>query len=378
MSFSIEQVYIIDESPEEALGKGEQKREASIASGDERGRALGLTKGAEALALMGRPDEAAGYASEAVAICTEMKFDQGKAAALNALTIALLKKGGDAEDLEEALDTGMDALKMARKAVFSKGEAVGLLTLSKVYTAMGNAVQGVKYAKDAVALFAEIGEAKSMAAAYKAMSSAYAAKSDMSRAVKSLGKALAIYEEGGDKAATAACMHDIAKAEATGGDYKKASEAVVKAKALYAEAGDNYGQAAVLETLMGFYLEADMYFEAVKVGQERVSLFHEAGDMTSEGFALLKLGQVQLQNEDHEKAEKMAELALSMLAGMGNLDGMKQAKDLLDDAKHEGTREKLGVALHSLRDHIHIPSTLIVDPGLNSRVMESFNSAIRV
>eukprot|EP00421_Protoceratium_reticulatum_P032861 CAMPEP_0168471132 /NCGR_PEP_ID=MMETSP0228-20121227/59118_1 /TAXON_ID=133427 /ORGANISM="Protoceratium reticulatum, Strain CCCM 535 (=CCMP 1889)" /LENGTH=40 /DNA_ID= /DNA_START= /DNA_END= /DNA_ORIENTATION= len=40
MAFELDQVFIVDESPEEALGAAMQKQDASRATGDERGRAL--------------------------------------------------------------------------------------------------------------------------------------------------------------------------------------------------------------------------------------------------------------------------------------------------------------------------------------------------
>mmetsp|Transcript_44649 Transcript_44649/g.124162 ORF Transcript_44649/g.124162 Transcript_44649/m.124162 type:complete len:380 (-) Transcript_44649:111-1250(-) len=379
MSFGLDQVFILGESPAEALGIAEQKREASMATGDERGRVLGLVKAAEAFALMGRTDEAQGYSSEALGVCGEMKFEEGRAAAMNSMTKALVAKGGDAEDLEEALDSGMDTLKLSRKIGFRKGEAVALLTLSGVYHAMQNSAQAVKYGKEALTLFAELGEQTGMAVAYEALMGAYLVKSppEASRAAKQVQKAYAIYESMNDTEKMARCMHTMATVEIKGADYKKASEAFAKSRALYVQAGDIYGHAMVLESLMGLYLQADMYFEAMKVGQDRVSLFHDAGDMSGEGYALVKLGQAYLQYEDHDKAEQVAQKALGTFAAISDIDGMTQAKTLLDDAKQAQSVESIGIALSKVQDFVHIPATLIVDPGLTKRVGEAYMSAMR-
>mmetsp|Transcript_7927 Transcript_7927/g.25215 ORF Transcript_7927/g.25215 Transcript_7927/m.25215 type:complete len:178 (-) Transcript_7927:129-662(-) len=163
-------------------------------------------------------------------------------------------------------------------------------------------------------------------------------------------------------------MHTIATVEIKGGDYKKASEALAKAKALFAEVPDYKGMAKVLETLMGLYLEAGMFFEAVKVGQERCSIFNSAGDMHSEGFALVKLGEVLLENEAHEKASALAQAALGIFASISNMDGLQAAKTLLDGAKHAASVEEIGIALAKASDYTHIPTTLVVDPGLNKRM----------
>eukprot|EP00415_Alexandrium_ostenfeldii_P001236 UN1236 len=133
----------------------------------------------------------------------------------------------------------------------------------------------------------------------------------------------------------------------------------------------------VLETLMGLYLEADMFFEAVKVGQDRISIFHDAGDMHSEGYALVKLGQVLLENEAHEKASTLAQAALGIFAGLSNMDGLQAAKGLLDGAKHASSVEEIGIAMAKASDYMHVPTTLVVDPGLNKRMNESYATAMR-
>eukprot|EP00408_Alexandrium_pacificum_P026555 CAMPEP_0171194506 /NCGR_PEP_ID=MMETSP0790-20130122/20924_1 /TAXON_ID=2925 /ORGANISM="Alexandrium catenella, Strain OF101" /LENGTH=42 /DNA_ID= /DNA_START= /DNA_END= /DNA_ORIENTATION= len=42
MSLTADDAFVVDEVPEEAFGLAEQKREAAMASGDERGRALSM------------------------------------------------------------------------------------------------------------------------------------------------------------------------------------------------------------------------------------------------------------------------------------------------------------------------------------------------
>jgi len=52
---------------------------------DERGRALGLIKAADATCALDRADEAMYLVNEAMSICTEMKYEEGKAAAMNVI-----------------------------------------------------------------------------------------------------------------------------------------------------------------------------------------------------------------------------------------------------------------------------------------------------
>eukprot|EP00974_Lingulodinium_polyedra_P004119 386999-Lingulodinium_polyedra.AAC.1 len=63
-----------------------QKQDAARAAGDERGRTFALFKAADALVLMDRPDVAHGSVGEAVAMCSDVKFKVGRAAATNVMT----------------------------------------------------------------------------------------------------------------------------------------------------------------------------------------------------------------------------------------------------------------------------------------------------
>jgi len=302
MSLELDQVFVIDESAEEAFGTAHQKMEVARAAGDERGRALALIKAGDALVTMDKPDDAWGYIGEASHMCGEMKFEEGRAAAMNVMTKIHAKKGKDEEELEEALDSATDALKAFRKLGYRKGEAVALTSLSMVHQASKKATLAVKAAKEALAIFAELGDKRAMAVTYGTVKDSYLAKTPAETflAAKQMEKAQALYQELGDKSKEASCLLSVAKIEAA--DVKKAAAAVHKAAALSAEAGDAKGQAAALDTAVTMLLDGGLYFEAVKAAKQRVTIFRGAGDASEEGRAMLKLGDVFMKNEDAEKA----------------------------------------------------------------------------
>eukprot|EP00420_Gonyaulax_spinifera_P036754 CAMPEP_0197883330 /NCGR_PEP_ID=MMETSP1439-20131203/10185_1 /TAXON_ID=66791 /ORGANISM="Gonyaulax spinifera, Strain CCMP409" /LENGTH=379 /DNA_ID=CAMNT_0043503047 /DNA_START=101 /DNA_END=1240 /DNA_ORIENTATION=+ len=379
MAMELDQVFVISEDPNEAYNVGQQKQESARASGDERGRALGLIKVADAAVQSGRTDEAQYFAQEALGICGEMRFEEGKAAAMNVMAKVLTKKGKDEEDFEEALDTAMDALKLFRKLSYRKGEAVALGTAAGAYSAMGRSPHAVKHAKEALAIFAELGDALSMAEMYVVAKDGYLAKSppDAFRAEKMMQKALSVYQEGKNKRKEAAANHTLANVAAAGNDYKKASEYLGAARALYADASDFRGQASVMATLQALYLQAGMYTEAVGLGQRQVELFQDAGDVGGQAEAMIRLAEIMLDNEDNENAHKVATDALNTCMTIGDYDKMKMAKDVADDAAKAKKVEEIGMALHMAGEWTNIPTSLIVDPGLTRRVADGYASAMR-
>merc|ERR1719221_2471446 len=328
----------------------------------------------------GRADEAMYLVSEAMSICTEMKYEEGRAAAMNVIAKVHVKKGvDDEEELEEAMDSANDALKLFRKLGYRKGEAVALSTLSSVYTAGKKAAPAIKSAKEALTIFAELGEKKSMAETYHLVKDAYLVKTPAESflAAKQVSKAAALYQELGDKVKEAGCLHTVATIEKTAGDTKKAADSLQKSLDLFSAAFNLKGQLLAMATMMDMLAEGDMYFEAVKVAKKRVSLASASGDTVEEGLAMMKLGEFYLKNGDHAKAEKIAEAALGVFGAASMYAEMGQAKELADGAKHAKAVEEIETSLEKAKCSMHVPGSIIVDPGLNKRVNSTWGTAIR-
>lgn len=378
MAFELDQVFIIDEEADVAMGVAMQKQQAAQGAGDERGRALGLIKAADAYVLMDMVDQAWGQVSEALAICNEMKYEEGRAAAMNVMTKIHVKKGKDEEELEEALDSAMDTLKLFRKLGHRKGEAVALNTLSSVHHASKKAALSIQAAKESLAIFAELGEKRAMAEIYHSVMAGYMATTPPQYflAAKQLSKAAALYEELGDKSKQAKCMNLVAGVESKAGDTKKAAEAVQKSQALYAEAGDTKGQAAALKTAMTMLIDGGMYLEALKVGRQRVTLFVNSGESWEQANALMELADVMMKNDDWDKAAKCAEVAMGLYATQNYMEGMTNARAVMDGAKHAKAADEIEVSIAKAASGMHVPSTIIVDPGLNKRITGDFAKAI--
>merc|ERR1740129_54413 len=328
--------------------------------------------------MLDRVDEAMHLVGEAMAICTEIKYEEGRAAAMNVIAKVHVKKGGDEEELEEAMDSATDSLKLFRKLGSRKGEAVALCTLSSEYCASKKAAPAIKHAKEALAIFAELGEKRSMAEVYHMVKDAYLAKTPAESflAAKQVSKAAALYQELGDKNKEAGCLLTMATVEKNAGDVKKAAESLQKSLDLYSSAFNLNGQLDALSTMMDMLLEGDMYTEAIKVAKRRVALAQASGDSGAEGFALMKLGDVALKNGDHERAAKAAEVAMGIVGNSGMYGEMGQAKELMDGAEHAKKVEEIETTVAKATGSIHVPTHIIVDPDLNKRVNSQWSTAI--
>merc|ERR1712124_205658 len=116
--------------------------------------------------------------------------------------------------------------------------------------------------------------------------------------------------------------------------------------------------------------------EAITLAKERITTLHDAGDMGKEAYSLLKLGELLLEAKACDKAGKVAEVAMNMFAGMNDMGGMKATKELLDGAKQASLVADIELTLSSASEYMHIPTNIVVDPGLNKRIQERYAQAV--
>merc|ERR1711972_529052 len=168
----------------------------------------------------------------------------------------------------------------------------------------------------------------------------------------------------------------LAKVEVAGGDVTKATAAATSAKGLFMEAGDTKGMGDTYDVLIDMMKAEGKYADALKLAKERTTQLHDAGDMSLEAHSLLKLGELLLESGETVKAGKVAELSLGMFAGMNDMGGMKAGKELMDGAKSAKLVSDIEYTLSAASEYMHIPSTLIVDPGLSKRMQERYSQAV--
>merc|ERR1719282_867812 len=237
-------------TPSKHLGR-QCKQMTANASGDQRGRALGLIKVADALACQSKLDDATQQVAEAMEICSELKFEEGRAAALNVQTKIQMKRGEPANDKEElslALESGQETLKTFQKLDFRKGEAVAEHTIACVYHSMKQADKCIGHAKLALQAFSELGESSCAAEMYLTLCNGFLLKGETAKAAVLVKRAASVYEQLGNKSKQAMCMHTVAQVELCGNDVKKANAAMDEAIQLYKEAGDFKGAGEVMST----------------------------------------------------------------------------------------------------------------------------------
>merc|ERR1712187_791254 len=142
------------------------------------------------------------------------------------------------------------------------------------------------------------------------------------------------------------------------------------------EAGDTTGVADSYGVLIDMFKADGDFVGAAKLAKESVTALHDAGDIHGEAYALLKLGELFIDSGENTKAGKVGEVAMGMFAGLNDMQGMMAGKELMDGAKSAGLIADIETTLSAASEYMHIPSTLIVDPGLNKRIQERYSQAV--
>merc|ERR1712129_157979 len=123
------------------------------------------------------------------------------------------------------------------------------------------------------------------------------------------------------------------------------------------------------------HLEAGNFVKAVEAAKQIVTLFHDATDTRGEGRALLKLAEMLLGNNDIERARKVAEVALGILSEAQDKEGMQQGMEMMGAVKHATVNMEMQQIIDLNRDFMHVPKSLVVDPGLNKRIQAAYDQA---
>merc|ERR1712032_355221 len=96
---------------------------------------------------------------------------------------------------------------------------------------------------------------------------------------------------------------------------------------------------------------------------------------TYKGAVLAKKAAGIYQQLGDKKMEAKSNLTLAKVEVAGN-DATKAGKELMDGAAHSKLVEDINVTLSHATDYMHIPASLVVDPGMTKRIQGRYNEAV--
>ncbi|CAK8989139.1 unnamed protein product [Durusdinium trenchii] len=233
--------------------------------------------------------EATKYAQEALALARSLQGDpvQDKLYEASALHNVAVGKWYSECPFKDGLKAAKEALAIFRQLGLKKFQAAQLHSIADWHQRRGIGKQGLPYAEESLQIFQDIESGK-----------------------------------GWESAALCTVVSALMDKDDTAGALKVAQEGVEK----FRQKGDKQAEAQALDLLAGVYLASNEKDEALKLAEESLALFREVGDKRAESYVLHTVSQVQAKSENHEEAVKLVKESLVLAGELG--DTREQAKCL--------------------------------------------------
>eukprot|EP00913_Durusdinium_trenchii_P003740 g3462.t1 len=221
------------------------------------------------------------------------------------------------------------ATKYAQEALALARSLQGDPVQDKLYeaSALHNVADGLKAAKEALAIFRQLGLKKFQAAQLHSIADWHQRRGIGKQGLPYAEESLQIFQDiesgkGWESAALCTVVSALMDKDDTAGALKVAQEGVEK----FRQKGDKQAEAQALDLLAGVYLASNEKDEALKLAEESLALFREVGDKRAESYVLHTVSQVQAKSENHEEAVKLVKESLVLAGELG--DTREQAKCL--------------------------------------------------
>eukprot|EP00440_Ansanella_granifera_P024325 gb/GFBE01026423.1/.p1 GENE.gb/GFBE01026423.1/~~gb/GFBE01026423.1/.p1 ORF type:complete len:777 (+),score=240.65 gb/GFBE01026423.1/:1-2331(+) len=274
--------------------------------------------------------------SEALEIFREAGWKKMQVVALQHLSNVHIKfcdKGMSGKSGREATKFAQEALSIARTLQedpmldrLFEASALHNIAIGKWYSECPFK-DGLKPAKEALAIFKELGLKKFQAAQLHSIADWHQRKGIGKQGLQYAQEALELFQsidsgKGWESAALCTLVSALMDKDDSESALKVAQAGLEKFK----EKGDKAAQAQNLDLLAGIYLASEEKEEALKMAEESLALFREVGDKRAESYVLHTVSQVQCKNDNHDEGVKLVKESLHLAAELG--DTREQAKCL--------------------------------------------------
>lgn len=251
---------------------------------------------------------------DSLKIAAESKVnDTNKVKALYSLAFLLRNN-----EPHQALSYGEEAIKLAKKVNWEKGEATGFRHLGVIYMNLGDYPKALECLNHSMKIFEKIHNKLGMARCLKIIGDIYIRLSDIPRAQEYLGKALKIYEEANNKSEIAVLLNSIGSTYSNRSDFMTALEYHEKALKISEEIGDKYVMALNLGNIGQIYEMLCNFPRALENYQKILMIHEELGDKQMIAEDMINIGDIFSDISDDQKALDYYEKSLMISEELGN------------------------------------------------------------
>src|SRR5579871_323105 len=242
------------------------------------------------------------------------KEDTGKVNTLSKLSDALF----DIFDPENALKYGNEALSLAKKIDFQKGEIDGLNDIGGAYVLQGNDSAAYKSFIAALKIAEEIMDKPAMAKVNSSLAWLYSKQTNYPEQIKRQLISLKLWEDAGDKWQIANAYASVANAYYNLENYPEALKYQYDALKRFEDLGDRSQIGNMHQYLAAMYMDQNNDSEALKNIQIALKIREEVGDKWKIAQSYNGIGQIYTDRGKYTEALDMVSKALRIFKELGS------------------------------------------------------------
>jgi signal transduction histidine kinase/Tfp pilus assembly protein PilF len=221
---------------------------------------------------------------------------------------------------DRSLKLSEEAIKLAEKNNYSKGQAIGLWNKGVAYRLISEYSAALKNFDESIKILKELGDIKEQGKVLNSAANVYANTGDYDNALKYLEESLRLSQSVNDSEIAASILSNIGVIYQETGDYPASLEHYFKSILAYEELEMQIPE-MVLNNIGVVYHQLGDYPTALEYYFKSLDLALQKKNKLDEGFALLNIAVVFGEMKEHEKALQYLTKSLVILQELGNKHG---------------------------------------------------------
>ena len=260
------------------------------------------------------------FGKQALALAKKIEYRKGEAKALYFIGAALKANG----NYKSALDYNLQSLKMFKNLPDKKMLATNVSEIGGIYRVMGDFNKALDYQLKALKMREEIGDKKDIPQSLNAVGSVYSEKGEFQKALEYLLQSAKLSQEANERKSVASTYNNIANVYLALGTTDKALDYYLLALDLNEKSGNLKWKAVNLNNISNIYSKRSDFVKALKYLQESLAIKEQIGDKGGIASTLMNLGITYGNLKDFQKSIDYGERSLAIREDIGDKGGIAE------------------------------------------------------
>lgn len=235
-------------------------------------------------------------------------------------------------DYNYELSYAVEALTLAKRLNWKKGQATALNNIGGAYDNKGNLPEALKYYISSLKIMEEIGDKRGIAYCHNNIGIIYDITGNYEDALKNYFASLKLLQEMGNKFAIASVYNNIGNTYSHQNNYEDALKNLTEGLKFREEIGDQLGIAASYDNIGLIQIDLGHFTEASRNLFAGLKIREENGDIDGMTYSYLNIGAYYLKLNKPLRSKEYLQKSLKLSKEIGSLDNIKECYHSLSAA----------------------------------------------